>query len=117
MPRPVPSFSLSRLLGLWIVFAVLLLPFSIWHWPWAMLGLAGINTAAAIAYAFMKKKFLAISLFASSLLLVATLINTDWGLSSINPKIRIAWLWLFASCLAQFTSIALWIVDGKKSNK
>lgn len=45
--------------------------------------------------------------FLSALLMLATLMFTNWGFSMPNPRIRVSWISLIPACISQLTLISM----------
>lgn len=105
------QFSLGRMFRLVFVVAVISTLFAQLKWPLALLALPGLNGAASLGFWGVKKSRLARMALVTSLLMLVTLILTDWGLSSLHPVARIAWPVLVAACIAQLLTLLLWLVS------
>ncbi len=105
------QFSLGRMLRLVFVVAVISTLFAQLKWPLALLALSGLNGAASIWFWLVKRSRVARMAALTSLLMLATLFFTDWGLSSLHPVLRVAWPLLIAACIAELLTLLLWLVS------
>jgi hypothetical protein len=77
----------------------------------ALLALSGLNALASFWLWFTKRLKAAATAIATAMLMVATLFFTDWGLSSLQPVVRVAWPLLIAASIAQLLAIGLWFLS------
>ncbi len=105
------QFSLGRLLQLVVVVAVVSALFASLKWPVALLALCGLNGLAALWFRVTKRPVVSGLAAETAILIFATLLQTDWGLSSPRPVVRVAWPWLIAACIAELVTIVSWMVS------
>jgi len=105
------QFSLSRLFQLTFVVAVVCALFAALKWPLALLALSGMNAVACVRFWLTKRTRMALMAFATSILMLATLLLTNWGLSMPQPVVRVAWPYLVAACVSQSATILFWLVS------
>ena len=84
-------------IGLFIAFPLML----------TLLALLAFNGIAYITLLIFRQTTAANLAFLTGVLLVASLLFTDWGFSTPNPRIRISWISLIPACASQLTLISM----------
>lgn len=106
------QFRLMRLFQLVFIVAAASSLFATFKWPLAILVLSGVNAVASVYYVRVGKTRIAVLAFTTSVLLLATLFFTDWGLSSPRPVVVVAWPFLAAACVVELCAIVNWLFSG-----
>jgi hypothetical protein len=102
--------NLMQLKFLGVVFiAVTCILFALLKWPLAILSLAGLNISALVGFLIARKRMGAGLAGSTALLLVLTLLFTDWGLSTPNPSVQIAWSYLITACISEIMLLTYWL--------
>jgi hypothetical protein len=107
-------FSIRRLCILPVIVAVVCALFASLPWPWAVLAIAGLNGVACIGFWIVGRRAVSGLAATTTALLIATLVQTDWGMSSPHPEVRVAWSWLVAACFGQVATVVCWLLDFKR---
>ncbi len=102
---------LLRLLSFFSVAAVVGALFVVFAWPVALLVLSGMNAVGCIGFAIVRQLKIAGFAGVTSILIMATLFFTDWGLSSLHPVVRVAWPYLIAACAAELTTVLFYLLS------
>ena len=110
------QFGLARLFQFTLIVAVVSALFASLKWPVALLVLCGLNIFASIYFYATRRVGIAISGFTTACLILATLFFTDWGFSSLNPTVRIAWPFLAAACVSQLYEVLCWLISDDTGN-
>ncbi len=105
------QFSLARLLQLVVVVAVISALFGHLVWPLALLVLSGLNGIASVCFWLTKRPRLGEAAAATAALGLCTLFFTDWGLTSPNPVVHVAWPCLAAACIAELVTLVMWLLS------
>ncbi len=103
------QFSLARMLQAVAVIAVICSLFAQLRWPSALFVLSGMNLVVGFWFWYRGRAQLRTLALATFALIIATLFFTDWGLSSPQPRVRVAVLPLIAACFTQVLTIVLWL--------
>jgi hypothetical protein len=111
------QFGLIRLFQCTIIVAAISALFAAFKWPLALLILCGLNAAASVYFCATRRARIAGPAFITSCLILATLFFTDWGFSSPNPRVRIAWPYLVAACLSQLWAVFCWLISAPRVAK
>ena len=98
----------GRLRRLVIAIAVIGGPFLFFKWPVAVFSLAVLNVVACLLLGMQRRWQSAVGALIASALLFAALVFTNWGLSTPQPVVRVAWPWLIAGCIAQAAVAVGW---------
>jgi hypothetical protein len=104
------QFTLSRMFQLVAVVAILCSLFASLPWPIAMAVLSVANVMAAIVFFVGGRSRTSNLASVTSLLVLATLFSTDWGLSSLHPVVHVAWPIAIAACAFQLATILAWFL-------
>jgi hypothetical protein len=108
-------FSIRRMLKGTSVVAVVAALFGSLPWPIAMLIVCIANLLAAVFFFVNKQSRVARMALATSALIFAAIALTDWGLSSPNGKVRVAWPLVIAAIASQCWTLAIWFVIPSES--
>jgi hypothetical protein len=108
--------GLARLL---FVVAILAAPFAVLPWPAALLVIMLFNAGLCLTFAIVgrlrltERLRLATSNGAAALLIFATLYFTDWGFSSLNPSVHVAWPYLIAACVSEVAMVVSYVLPAR----
>lgn len=80
------QFSLSRMLQLAVVVAVISALFGHLPWPLALLALCGLNVLASVWFWLTKRSWLGNTAGVTAVLIFAALFFTDWGSHRRTPE-------------------------------
>jgi hypothetical protein len=105
------QFSIGRLLKLVVVVAVISWLFAYLAWPLVLKTLCELNGLASVWFLVTGRRRLARMAIVAAILMLATLLWTDWGLSPLDPVVHVAWSFLVAASVAEVTTIVLWLVS------
>ena len=105
------QFSLSRMFQLVVVVAILCSLFASLKWPVALLVLSGMNAVACLGFGITRRPIVAGFAGATTILILATLFYTNWGLSSLHPGVRVAWPFLIAACFSELATLVCWLLS------
>jgi hypothetical protein len=107
------QFGLIRLFQCTLMVAVVSALFTALKWPLALLIVCGLNAAASAYFCATRRPRIAAAAFMTFCLILATLFFTDWGFSTPNPMVRIAWPFLAAACVSQLCTILYWLISAQ----
>jgi len=84
-----------------------------------LLALLASNGIAYITLLILRHTKAANLAFLTGVLLVASLLFTDWGFSTPNPRIRVSWISLILACLSQLAliSMPLWRLPNSPTGR
>lgn len=115
--QPRLQFPMIRFFQLAVIIAVTLSLFATLRWPPALLVLSVFNAIASIHFFRTSRARTAILAFTTSVLLLATLFFTNWGLSTPRPVVRVAWPFLVAACVLQLCVFVNWLFSERSRRK
>lgn len=108
------QFSLGSLLLISMVAPALAFPFAIWSWPIATVVLGCLNIAIAVAVFLAREERPAVLFTLTGLAMLGVLFFTDWGVSSINPVVRVSWFWVVVASVGEVVSVWYWLMGGRR---
>ena len=110
------QFSLTRLLQLVVVVTIICALFASLTWPVALLVVCGLNVVGCIGFRLVGRSRIAGLMGVTAILILATLVLTDWGLSCPHPVVSVAWPYLIAACVSELVAVVCWLVfDSPRS--